>query len=130
MSAGSRDHDRVGRTADSSLAEELVPLVEGLAELVDAHFDDEEDTVVPLIATSLSPNEWRRFLAHGSAFVRAHPRRGLALGGIVLDGQPADVRKRFLGNVALPVRTIFDVVGDRVYEGYHNQVYGSTGQKT
>ena len=54
-----------GRTADSSLAEELVPLVEGLAELVDAHFDDEEDTVVPLIATSLSPNEWRRFLAHG-----------------------------------------------------------------
>lgn len=64
------------------------------------------------------------------AFVRAHPRRGLALGGIVFDGQPADVRKRFLGNVPLPMRTIFNMVGDRVYEGYHNQVYGSTGQKT
>lgn len=48
----------------------------------------------------------------------------------MLDGQPADLRKRFLGNVPMPLRTIFNMVGDRVYEGYHNQVYGSTGQKT
>jgi hemerythrin-like domain-containing protein len=117
------------QTGDASQAERLLPVIEGLADRVDEHFDDEEDTVVPLIAESLSPREWRRFLARGSAFVRTHPRRGLALGGIVLDGQPTEVRKRFLGNVPLPVRTIFNVIGDRVYEGYRTEIYGSTDQK-
>ena len=83
------------------------------------------NNVVPLIAEYLSPKEWRKFLAHGSAFVRAHPRRGLALGGIVLDGESAQTRERFLGNVSLPVRTVFKMFGDRIYAGYRAQIYGS-----
>ena len=63
-------------TGDRWRAEELMPVIEGFASRVDEHFDDEEDNVVPLSAEYLSPKEWRKFLAHGSAFVRAHPRRG------------------------------------------------------
>jgi hemerythrin-like domain-containing protein len=112
-------------TGDPRRAEELLPVIEGFAGRVDEHFDDEEQNVVPLIAEYLSPKEWRKFLAHGSAFVRAHPRRGLALGGIVLDGESAQTRERFLGNVPLPVRTVFKMFGDRIYAGYRAQIYGS-----
>jgi hypothetical protein len=41
----------------------------------------------------------------------------------VLDGESAETRERFLGNVPLPVRTIFKMVGERVYAGYRAQIY-------
>jgi Hemerythrin HHE cation binding domain len=113
------------KTGDPRHAEELVPVIEEFAGRVDEHFDDEERNVVPLIAEYLSPREWKKFLAHGSAFVRTHPRRGLALGGIVLDGESTDTRERFLGNVPLPLRTVFKIFGERVYAGYRAQIYGS-----
>jgi len=112
-------------TGDPRRAEELMPVIEGFASRVDEHFDDEEHNVIPFIAEYLSPKEWRKFLAHGSAFVRAYPRRGLALGGIVLDGESVEMRERFLGNVPLPLRTVFKVFGERVYAGYRAQIYGS-----
>jgi hypothetical protein len=117
---------RWGETGAREDADRLVPLVEEYLRRVDEHFDDEERSVVPLIAASLSPRQWRKFLAHGSAFVRMHPRRGLALGAMVLDGQSPQSRHRFLGNVPLPVRTVFKVIGDRVYAGYRAEVYGRT----
>ncbi len=113
------------KVGDPGRAEELISETANFVPLVDAHFDDEETNVVPLIAEYLSPKEWKKFLSHGSAFVRAHPRRGLALGGIVLDGESAETRERFLGNLPLPLRTIFKTVGDRVYTGYRAQTYGS-----
>ncbi len=102
-------------TGDLRLAEQLVPLVERFGAVVDEHFDDEERTVVPLIAEYLNAKEWRKFLAHGSAFVRAHPRRGLVLGAIVLDGQPTGTRERFLANVPLFARTAYRMFGERLY---------------
>ena len=116
---------RWARSGDSRLAGQLAPLVGEFAGRVDEHLDDEERHIVPLIAEYLSPREWRRFLAHGSAFVRTHPRRGLALGGMVLDGVPVATRDRFLANVPLPVRTVYKMFGERVYAGYRRQVYGS-----
>jgi hypothetical protein len=113
------------KTGDGRLAAELIPIVEQFAELVDEHFDDEEDVVVPLLAEHLEPKEWRAFLAHGSAFVRAHPRRGLVLGAIVLDGETADTRERFLGNIPLFARTAFNMFGERLYAGYLKEIYGS-----
>lgn len=117
--------DPWAETGDPRRAEELMPVIEGFASRVDEHFDDEEHNVVPLIAEYLSPKEWRKFLAHGSAFVGAHPRRGLALGGIVLDGESAETRERFLGNLPLPLRTVFKIFGERIYAGYRAQIYGS-----
>jgi hypothetical protein len=111
-------------TGDRRRAEEFVAVIEGFASRVDEHFDDEEHSVVPVIAEYLSPKEWRKFLSHGSAFVRAHPRRGLALGGIVLDGESVETKERFLGNLPLPLRTVFKIFGERVYAGYRAQIYG------
>jgi hypothetical protein len=45
---------------------------------------------------------------------------------MVLDGRSRENRRRFLGNVPLPVRTVFNLVGDRVYAGYRAEVYGKT----
>jgi hemerythrin-like domain-containing protein len=112
------------RTADARLAADLVPLVRQFAGVVDEHFDDEEAAVVPLLAEYLEPQEWRKFLAHGSAFVRAHPKRGLVLGAIVLDGASAETRQRFLANVPLFARTAFNMFGDKLYAGYQSEVYG------
>jgi hemerythrin-like domain-containing protein len=112
------------KTGDVRLGAELIPLVEHFAGLVDEHFDDEEAVVVPLLAEHLEPKEWRKFLAHGSAFVRAHPRRGLVLGAIVLDGETAETRERFLGNIPVFARTAFNIFGERLYAGYLKEVYG------
>jgi hemerythrin-like domain-containing protein len=71
---------RWAESGDPGLAGQLVPLVEEFAGRVDAHLDDEERNVVPLIAEYLSPKEWRKFLAHRSAFVRTHPKRGIGMG--------------------------------------------------
>jgi hypothetical protein len=109
---------------DRRLAGELAPLVEEFAGRVDEHFDDEERDVVPLIAEHLTPKEWRKFLAHGSAFLRTHPKWGLALGGVVLDGTSSHTRQGFLANVPLPARAAFKVAGERVYAGYRARVYG------
>jgi hemerythrin-like domain-containing protein len=113
------------KTGEPRRADELVPAIDGFTCRVDEHFDDEEQNVVPVIAEYLSPKEWAKVLAHGSAFVRAHPRRGLALGGMVLDGETIETRQRFLGNLPLPLRTVFTMFGDRIYAGYRAQVYGS-----
>lgn len=113
------------QTGDSWLGGQLLSLIEEFSRRIDEHFDDEESNVVPLIAEYLSPKEWRKFLAHGSAFVRAHPRRGLALGAIVLDGESVESRERFLGNVPLFARAAYKMFGERVYAGYRRQVYGS-----
>ena len=43
----------------------------------------------------------------------------------MLDGESAQTRERFLGNVPLPVRTVFKMFGDRIYAGYRAQIYGS-----
>jgi hypothetical protein len=115
------------KTGDPQRADELMSVIDGFAGLVDQHFDDEEENVVPLIAEHLHPKEWRKFLSHGSAFVRAHPRKGLALGGIVLDGESAEIRDRFLGNLPLPLRAVFKAFGARIYTGYRTQVYGCSG---
>jgi hypothetical protein len=69
--------------------------------------------------------EWRKFLAHGSAFVRTHPKRGIALGGMVLAGESAQNRERFLGNVPLPVGTAYKMFGERIYAGYRAEIYGA-----
>src|SRR5690349_14282762 len=92
-------------SVDGPTADQLIGEIEEFIRLITEHFDVEERHVVPLIADYLTPRQWRRFLAHGSAFLRAHPKRGLALGGMVLDGQSLEDRRRFLGNVPLPVRT-------------------------
>ncbi len=122
-----RVRDTTARWAESGdpwLAGQLVPLVQKLASRVDEHFDDEERSVVPLIAEYLNPKEWRKFLAHGSAFVRAHPKLGLALGGMVLAGESAENRNRFLSNVPLFARVPFKMFGDRIFAGYRAEVYG------
>lgn len=114
------------KSADPALSLQVLPLIEELAARVDEHFGDEERAVVPLIAEYLSPREWRKFLAHGSAFVRTHPKRGLALGGMVLYGESAENRERFLGNVPLFARMPFKMFGDRIYAAYRKEVYGSS----
>lgn len=113
------------KAADPGAVDGFAAEITRFALLADHHFDDEERTVVPLIAEHLSPGEWRKFLAHGSAFVRTNPRRGLALGGIVLNGVPEATRQRFLGNLPLPLRAVFKAFGPRVYAGYRAEVYGS-----
>lgn len=112
------------KSADPALSLQVLPLVEELAGLVDEHFDDEERAVVPLVAEYLTPGEWRKFLAHGSAFVRTHPKRGLAFGGMVLYGETAENRERFLENVPLFARVPFKMFGDRIYAAYRTEVYG------
>jgi len=46
-------------------AEEVISEIARFAPLVDEHFDDEENNVVPIIAEYLSPKEWRKSFPTG-----------------------------------------------------------------
>ena len=79
-------------TGDCLRADELISVIDEFVSRVDEHFDDEEHNVVPLIAEYLSPKEWRKFLAHGSAAGRERAHRRLA--GRALQAASAEVALR------------------------------------
>ena len=102
-------------------------VVEQLSARVDEHLEDEERSIVPLINTQLSPDEWQRFLARGGRFLFVHPKLGLVLAGFALDPASPEERRRFLANVPLPQRTAFRLFGMRTFAGYRTKLYGPGG---
>ncbi len=111
-------------TGDSVAAERFREAASKLTELVDAHLDDEERDVVPLIEEYLTPAEWAKAIARGAAILRTHPRLGLTIAGFVLEGIPADDQRRFLAGVPAPARVLWRLAGTRIYEGYRAKLYG------
>jgi iron-sulfur cluster repair protein YtfE (RIC family) len=112
--------------ADSESAERLLAALEQLCGRLDDHLADEEQTVVPLINAHLTDKEWRQFLARGGRFLFVHPKLGLVLAGFVLNPLSAEDRKRFLGNVPLPQRAAFQLLGMRTFTGYRAKLYQLT----
>jgi hemerythrin HHE cation binding domain-containing protein len=112
------------KTGASAAAEHLQTAVSDLIGLVDAHLDDEERHVVPLIEEYITPREWTKAVARGASFLRAHPRLGLVIAGFILEGVSAEDTRRFLTGVPAPARQMWQLFGARTYEGYRTRLYG------
>lgn len=113
-------------TADSELAEKLIAPVNDLSARVDAHLEDEEQHIVPLINAHITAAEWQECLDRGAAFLTPkNVRFTLAFGGFVLEDASANERRRFLAGIPLPPRLLLRLFGERALCSYRTRIYGS-----
>jgi hypothetical protein len=112
------------KTGALAAAERLCTAVAELIELVEAHLDDEERDIVPLIEECITASEWKKATARGASFLRTHPRMGLVIAGFMLEGVSAEDKHRFLAGVPSAARLMWQLLGTRTYQGYRARLYG------
>lgn len=107
-------------SADPAVAAALVAGLGRLRELLIAHLDEEEQRVLPLVTTYITPVEWRRLAEHGFARM---PKRVLfrQLGAILEDADLTE-RRDFFATVPPPVRVLWRAVGHRRYAHYVGRI--------
>ena len=98
----------------------LVSAMGDFLDVLEAHLDEEERVVVPLLAQHISAQEWEDF---GKAMNVGIPRRALPLLlGSVLDvASPVEARD-FLADLPLPARLMWRINGRRQYSSSMNRV--------
>lgn len=105
-------------TASAALASALGALIETL----DAHLDEEENVVVPLIDEHLTRQEWEEMGRKG--FEKFAPKeRPIAMGQLVEVATP-DEAALMLGELPAPIRLLWKVAGKRQYRNYVGRVRG------
>jgi hypothetical protein len=98
----------------------LSAAVRDAAVVIAAHLDEEERDVVPLIAEYVTVAEWDDF--GKAAFAKFTPsQRFLAMGQMLEVATPAEATA-MLGDLPLPVRVIWTLVGKRKYRRYIDEV--------
>ncbi|CCK24540.1 hypothetical protein BN159_0161 [Streptomyces davaonensis JCM 4913] len=101
------------RTADRIAGEELALALGAHRTALVEHLDEEEQSVLPLVAEHLTAAEWDLMGARGMASVPKN-RRLIALGAILEDATPQE-RAFFLGRAPLVGRLLWRTVGRRQY---------------
>ena len=105
-------------TATATLAHCLGALIETLQ----AHLDEEENVVVPLIDQYLTRQEWEEMGRKG--FEKFAPKeRPIAMGQLVEVATP-DESTMMLGDLPLSIRLLWKVAGKRQYRHYVGRVRG------
>ncbi|OBK78752.1 hemerythrin domain-containing protein [Mycobacterium sp. 1274761.0] len=107
-----------------SAAERLRTAVDDLVRCVDAHLEEEERDVVPLIDEYLTEAEWKKATVRGASFLRTHPRLGLVFGGCILEGVSQEDKDRFLAGTPPAARLMWRLAGTRTYERYCARLHG------
>ncbi|MFE2282992.1 hemerythrin domain-containing protein [Streptomyces sp. NPDC059443] len=103
--------DRWSAVVNERDGAELVAVLEEVSRSVDAHFDEEEREVLPLVAGVVSPEEWAMV---GEAARTAVPKSKLfTVLGMILKDADAQEREMIIGEMPLPPRVIWRAVGER-----------------
>jgi hypothetical protein len=111
------------KTGARSAAERLRTAVDELVRCVDAHLEDEERNVVPLIDEYITAAEWKKATVRGASFLRTHPRLGLVFGGCILEGVSEEDKHRFLAGTPPAARMMWQLAGIRTYQRYCARLY-------
>lgn len=108
------------RTAVES--EALATALDDFTAALVLHLDDEETYVVPLIRAHITAEEWTRF--GQETFEKfTNPEKLVATGTLEEVATPEEARW-FLGDLPLPIKLMWRVVGRRKYARYMQQVLG------
>jgi len=79
-----------------------------------------------MINAHITEQEWREATARGAAFMsRRNVKLALVLGGMVLDGVPDGLRRRFLAGVPWPQRQLVRLLAERTYAKYRTELRGA-----
>ena len=106
----------------------LIAAAERVHGLLVTHLDEEEQRVLPLVTTWITPAEWGRLAQHG--FTRM-PKSALfrQLGAILEDADSVE-RRNFLATLPPPVRLLWAALGRRRYDRYTVQLRGHVEPNT
>jgi iron-sulfur cluster repair protein YtfE (RIC family) len=100
--------------------ESLAETLDALASALEAHLDEEEREILPLVEQHLTAAEWNEL---GERAVAAIPKaRMLVLLGYILEGTSPSERQTMLGVLPPPVRLIYKAVGQRKHVKERNRI--------
>jgi len=113
-----------GGSADPELAAQLIAATEELAARVDAHLENEEQDVLPLISEHVTTDQWKECLKRGAQFL---PKNKLALVflGLALQDATPDEQRQFLAGIPVAPRILWKLLGQRTFNSYRSKLYGS-----
>ncbi|AUY53465.1 hemerythrin domain-containing protein [Streptomyces sp. CB01881] len=95
-------------------------------DLLCAHLDAEEGTVMPLVAAHVGPEQWR---AVGERGLADTPRNRLMIAlGSILEDASASEREEFLSRLPLPARLLWRLAGQRQYRREMRRIRGAAGE--
>jgi hemerythrin-like domain-containing protein len=100
-------------SADAEAGERLATTLEKLAQDLVAHLDEEERSILPLVAQTFTPAEWGELGERGFATV-PKKRRLITLGHILEDAS-AQEQREFLAHVPAPARIAWKVLGRKQF---------------
>jgi len=102
------------RTADR---DELADVIAQASVALDEHLHDEEQEILPLVATHLTHAEWDALGERGRQSIPKGKLALLFLGSILEEATPAE-KARFMAGLPLPARIMWRLFGDRFYADY------------
>ena len=105
---------RWSATASAGVRDELAAVLAELSPALDAHLDEEEREVLPLVGQHFTLAEWNEIGARGRAGI-PKPRMLVVLGHILEETSPEE-RAAFLGHAPPPARLLYKLVGQRKFE--------------
>ena len=104
--------------------ESLAETLDALAPALEAHLDEEEREILPLVEQHLTAAEWNEL---GERAVAAIPKaRMLVLLGYILEGTSPSERQTMLGVLPPPVRLIYKAVGQRKHVKERDRIRAGT----
>jgi hemerythrin-like domain-containing protein len=112
--------DRWEAEARPAVADELADVLDELRACVVVHLDEEEATILPLAARTVTAEEWAAIGAAGVAKM-TRSQRPLMLGAVIEDASP-DERRELLAVLPSPVRLLMRTWGPWHYRRYITRV--------
>lgn len=109
------------RTATAGDRDQLAEVIARASVALDEHLADEEQEVLPIVETHVTPAEWAALGERGRALLPKGKMALVFLGSLFEDATPAE-KTRFLGELPAPARLIWRLVGDRVYGSYRDRL--------
>lgn len=98
-------------SADATTGDRMAADLESMHEVLNEHLDEEESTVLPIVARALTAQQWDELARHGFAAIPG--KRRLVMLGHILEEATPEEKKKFLLNVPPPARLAFKLIGRR-----------------
>ncbi len=111
-------------TASGTARATVAKALDGVLASLEEHLGDEEKTILPIAATSMTQKEWDRIGEMGRA---GTPRdKQFVQLGFILDSMPEAEREAWRKeNLPGPVWLLYKLIGKRQYEKHRALVYGT-----
>ena len=104
--------------------EALAVALENVNAVLQPHLDDEEGTIVPLAAVTLTQQEWRSLGEHARSLI---PRDRMAVAfGMLLEPLDEDDRRYMKAELPFPVRVLFPILIQRPWNSYRETLLHGT----